>query len=225
MNEISLLVTVAGFLLGAELQKRFPHPLVNPTLISIVVVLIYLGLGHVPYAKYRVHTEALQFLLGPAVVALAVPLHQQRHLLKAHLFPVLLMVLMGGLSVLGVSLLLGKLLHLTAETHLALSTMSSTSPISLAVAQKLGFPGSLSAIVSIWTGILGALLLPAWLTRLGVRSPLLRGLTLGTLSHGIGTARMVQEGTLSTASSSLGMGLNGALTALLMPFLWHWLGG
>ena len=225
MNEISLLVTVAGFLLGAELQKRFPHPLVNPTLISIVVVLIYLGSGHVPYAKYRVHTEALQFLLGPAVVALAVPLYRQRHMLKAHLFPVLLSVLTGGLTVMGIAFLLGKVLHLTAETHLALSTMSSTSPISLAVAQKLGFPGSLSAIVSIWTGILGALLLPPWLTRLGVRSPLLRGLTLGTLSHGIGTARMVPEGTLSTASSSLGMGLNGALTALLVPFLWHWLGG
>ena len=224
MNEISLLVTVTGFLLGTELQKRFPHPLVNPTLISIVVVLIYLGLGQVPYANYRFHTEALQFLLGPAVVALAVPLHRQRHILKAHLFPVLLGVLTGGLTVLGVSFLLGKLLHLSAETHLALSTMSSTSPISLAVAQKLGFPGSLSAIVSIWTGILGALLLPAWLTRLGVDSPLVRGLTLGTLSHGIGTARMVQEGLLSTASSSLGMGMNGAVTALLMPFLWHWLG-
>ncbi|GEM47655.1 LrgB family protein [Deinococcus cellulosilyticus] len=223
MTEVSLLITLIGFLLGMELQKRFPHPLVNPTLISILGVALYLGLTHVPYAQYRLHTEALQFLLGPAVVALAVPLYQQRDLLKAHLMSILLGFLTGGLTVLLVSFWLGKLLDLPPEAHLSLSTMSSTSPISLAVAQKLGFSGSLSAMVSIWTGILGALLLPPWLTRLGVRSPLLRGLTLGTLSHGIGTARMVQEGAVSTAASSLGMGLNGALTALLMPLVWHWL--
>ncbi|GGJ24531.1 LrgB family protein [Deinococcus roseus] len=222
MNEVSLLVTVLGFVMGAELQKRVRHPLVNPTLISIVLVVLYLGLTRLPYPDYNVHTAGLQFLLGPAVVALAVPLHQQRHLLKTHLKTILLGFCSGGLTALMVSFLLGKLLHLLPEFHLALSTMSSTSPISLAVAQKQGFSGSLSALLSIWTGILGALLLPAWLHKLGVHSPLLRGLTLGTLSHGIGTARMVQEGELATAAGSLGMGLNGALTALLVPLIWHW---
>lgn len=223
MNEASLLVTIGGFLLGLELQKRFPHPLVNPTLISIVLVVLYLGLTRLPYPEYQSQTHFLQYLLGPAVVALAVPLYLQRHILKTHLLTIVLGLLVGGCVALGLGFVLGKWLHLTPEFRLAFSTMSSTSPISLAIAQKQGFSGSLSAIVSIWTGILGAVFLPPWLSWFGVRSPLVRGLTMGLLSHGLGTARMVQEGPLNTAASSLGMGLNGALTALLAPLVWHWL--
>lgn len=225
MTEVSLLVTLLGFLLGAELQKRVKHPLCNPTLISTLGVLLYLWIGQLSYAQYQIHTRSIALLLGPAVVALAVPLHQQSGLLKKHFRSIAVGFLTGGVLVLGAATVLGHLLQLAPEPQAALTTMSSTSAISYATHQKLGFSGSLAAVVSIWTGIMGALLLPRWLSLLGIRDPVARGLTIGTLAHGIGTAQMVGEGELQTAVSSLGMGLNGLMTALLVPLLWRLLQG
>ncbi|MBB6097180.1 putative murein hydrolase (TIGR00659 family) [Deinobacterium chartae] len=221
MSLLSLAVTLGGFLLGVALNRRLRLRLLNPTLIGIAVVMLYLELTRRPYVAYAEDTRPISLLLGPAVVSLAVPLYRQRALLRRHAPWVLLGVACGTVTAMGIGIAGAALLRLAPEWRLALATESATSPIALAVAEQLGGSGGLSAVIAILTGVLGSIIGPGWLTRLGVRHPLARGLAMGTASHGIGTARILEEGEVAGAAAGLGMGLGGLAVALTVPALWH----
>lgn len=221
MAELACLAgTIVVYLLALRLRARTTSPVFNPTLVSILFLGAALGLTGTGYARYRDATQPISILLGPAVVALAVPLHQERDTLLRHGRALLL----GALAGAGAAMTLGwgaaHLLHADRDFSLALQTRTATSPISIAIADQLHGSKALSAVMSILGGIVGATFAPSLLTRLGVRGPVARGLAMGVSAHGIGTARMLQEGRLEGASSSVGMGLGGLVVALVIPGLW-----
>lgn len=219
MIALSLFVTVAGFLLGAWLSRTLRVRLVNPVVVGVLCVLAYLKLAQLPFADYAQHTQAITTWLGPAVVALALPLHERTPLLKKHAPAVLLGVLFGGMLAALSGWLAGRLLHLPSEFAHALTTRSVTAPIAMALAERTGHSPTLAGAIAILTGMTGASLGPAALKLFRVTHPLARGLAVGTISHGIGTARMLEESEDEGAAAALGMCLNGILTALALPWL------
>lgn len=211
-------VTLLAFTAGVLAQARAHSPLANPTLIGTLLVALALLVSGVPYPAYLREVDALTALLAPAVVALAVPLYRQRALLARQWRALLL----GGLSgtLLGVltDTLLARALHLSMDAQRALSTAPATSPVALQLAPFTHAPPALAATLAVLSGLVGALLLPAALSALGVRHPLARGVAMGAVAHGIGTARAREEGALTGAASSIGMGL-AALTVTLVVAL------
>lgn len=225
MSETHVAVTLAAYALGVWLARHVRTPLVNPTLVGIALVVAYLLATRTSYGAYASATRVLTDLLAPAVVALAVPLYQERALLARFALPVLAGAAVGAVLAVVTGLALSVLFHLPAPWGVAVSGRTATSPIAIALAQELRGAPALSATVSILTGVVGAVTGPAWLTRVGVHHPLARGLAVGVTSHGIGTARMLQESRLAGAAAGLGMGLGGLAVAALLPLAWRALHG
>ncbi len=212
--------TLVAFGLALELRKRTTSPIWNPTLVAILLVGGVLLATDLDYSRYEDATAPISFLLGPAVVALAVPLHQERDTLLAHGRALLLGAVLGAGAAMLIGVVAARALAFDDAFSLALTTRTATSPISIALADELGQAGALSAVLSIASGIFGATFGPALLDRLGVRAPVARGLAMGVSAHGIGTARMLQESRPAGATSSVGMGLGGLAVALVVPGLY-----
>jgi putative effector of murein hydrolase len=214
---IWLPVTAAAYGLALLLPRR---PWFNPTLIAMAALVMTLLATGVPYSTYSHGTSALTALLGPAVVALAVPLHRERETLRRHAGTIALGAAAGASCAIAVGLAAAAVLHLAPAWSLALTSRSATAPISIALAGELHGAAALSAVLSILAGVAGATLGPRWLDLLRVRHPIARGLAHGVTSHGIGTARMLAETRLAGATAAVGMALGGAMVAFALPLLY-----
>jgi len=219
--ELWLPATAAAYGAALLLRRRFRTPLLNPTLFAIAALGALLATTGVPYDAYAAATSPLTALLGPAVVALAVPLHRERELLRRHALPLALGAGLGAATAIGVGWAGSLALQLAPDWALAVSSRSATSPISIALAGELHGAAALSAVISILAGVAGATLGPRWLDLVRVRDPLARGLAHGIASHGIGTARMLEETRLAGATAAVGMALGGVLVAVGLPLVWR----
>ena len=196
------------------------HPFANPVLISVCSLILLLSITQTPYEQYFAGAQFIHLLLGPATVALAVPLFRHLYRVRTAALPVLVGIgagsVSGVLSIMVISWALGGHDNLTTS----LVTKSVTAPVSMAIAPQIGGMASLAAIFSVLTGMVGAAFGPALLSRLGIEDSLQRGLAMGTASHGQGTARILQESEEAGAFSALAMGLTALAMALLLPVLW-----
>ena len=219
-----LTLTVGAYLLGAWLHRRARgHPLVNPVLIAIALTASLLTLTATPYPAYFEGAKLIHTLLGPATVALAVPLYRQIHHLR-RAWPALVAALgLGSLAAILSAALCARLFGAPAAVTLALLPKSATAPIAIGIAQEIGGPPTLTAVLVILTGITGAVIGSGVLRAAGVRDPRAIGFAIGLASHGIGTARAFQLGETAGAFAGLAMGANGLATALLVPLLVAWL--
>lgn len=204
-------------------RARF-HPLANPVAIAITIVVAVLLLTGTPYATYFEGAKLVHFLLGPATVALAIPLYQQVEKLRRNWFA-LLSATLAGASV-GIASAMGSawLLGASHETIMSLAPKAVTTPIAMGVAEKIGGLPSLTAALVIVTGILGAVTARGILNLMRIDDVSVRGFALGAAAHGIGTARAFQVSGEMGAFAGLAMGMTGALTALLLPFVLKLLG-
>ncbi|MBD8655696.1 LrgB family protein [Oxalobacteraceae sp. CFBP 13730] len=194
-------------------------PIANPVAIAIAIVVGILSLSGMSYERYFAGAQFVHFLLGPATVALAVPLVRQLPRLRQHWLPLTVALLAGSVTAIVSVVVVAQLLGATPALIATLAPKSVTSPIAMAVAERLGGLPSLTAGLVIGTGIFGAIF-STWLFHgLRVRSDAARGFAMGLAAHGIGTARAFQLSPEMGAFAGLAMGLNGALTALLAPWL------
>jgi putative effector of murein hydrolase len=213
-----LALTLGAWALAVALwQAGRRHALLNPTLVAIVLVAAALVATSSDVARYQAETSVIHLLLGPAVVALAVPLFRHAPVIAARAAPLALALLCG--AVLNCLVTLGVLAALggTAATLVSLAPKSATAAVAMAVSAETGGIPALTAVVTILAGIVGAVLGPALLDRLGIADPVARGFGIGLASHGIGTARAFQESEAAGTAAGLAMGLNAVLTALLVP--------
>jgi len=192
-------------------------PLANTVLISVVLLALMLWATGTSYETYFEGAQFVHFLLGPATVALAVPLHAQGARLKRAVLPVLAGVLVGSLVAVTSALAIARALGVDAETLASLAPKSTTAPVAIGIAQSLGGSPTLAAVLVILTGITGALIATPLLNALRLRDWRARGLAVGTAAHGIGTARALQVHPTAGAFAGIGMGLNAIVTALLAP--------
>ncbi len=215
-----LVVTLLAYQLGLWLRERTgSHPLAQPVLVAIVLVGGLVVLLDVDYAAYADDTALITFVLGPATVALAVPLHRQLARLRGFVLPLLSAVVAG--AVVSVAAAVGLVRLLGGDDLLALSMApkATTTPVSIAVSDTLGGLPPLTAALTITAGILGAVAGPGVLSLLRVRDHRARGLAVGSASHGIGTGRMIVDHPVEGAFSGLAMGLTALVTSVVAPLL------
>jgi predicted murein hydrolase (TIGR00659 family) len=194
-------------------------PLANPVAIAVAIISLVLVASGMSYERYFAGAQFVHFLLGPATVALALPLARQVPRLRRSLVPLACALLCGSVtaivSAVGVAVLLGA----SPELARTIAPKSATSPIAMAVSEHLGGIPALTAVLVIFTGVFGAITGRFLMNALRIESHAARGLALGVAAHGIGTARAFQVSPEMGAYAGLGMGLNGVLTALLAPWL------
>jgi predicted murein hydrolase (TIGR00659 family) len=193
--------------------------LINPVLISIVLVIAILTLTRTPHDQYFERVQLIHLLLGPATVALAVPLYAYVKRIQENAVPLLVALFAGSLTAALSALGIGAVLGADVTTLLSLAPKSVTTPIAMGVAEEIGGVPPLTAVLVILTGIIGAVIAEPLLRSLRVTDRSAQGFAIGLASHGIGTARAFQMDEETGAFSGLGMGLNGILTALILPIL------
>lgn len=203
---------------------RGMNPLLNPVALAVAALVLTLWISGTPYQTYFDGAQFVHFLLGPATVALAVPLYAQIGKLRRMLVPIAIGLLAGAVTAVVSAVGIGWLLGASRPTLLSLAPKSITTPIAMGIAEKLGGLPSLTAVLVVCTGILGAVMAKGLLDALRIRDESVRGFAIGVAAHGIGTARAFQMGEEAGAFSGLGMGLNAAFTALLFPLSYHLLG-
>ncbi len=217
-----LTLTLVAYRLGLAIYARAGHnPLCNPVLIAVVAIVSVLAVTGTSYDAYFAGAQFVHFLLGPATVALALPLYRQFDAVRRSAVAVLASIVAGSFAAVVSAIGVGWLLGATRDSLVSLAPKSVTAPVAMGITQQLGGLPSLTAVLVISTGILGAMLGPLLLDRLGVRDLAARGLALGTASHGIGTARALQSSDVAGAFAGLAMGLNALATALLLPLVWR----
>ena len=225
MMVVSLLVTWFGYQVGVWLAKRTKLPLINPVVVGATIVLLYLRFGHVPYTLFKQHTSIITFALGPAVVALALPLHERVGILKQNRSSVLSGVAACALFTIIGGLIAGKLINISPDFTFALAARSLTSAIAISSALGSHHAPVLAGATAILAGMIGGTIGPWLLDRFQVTSPVARGLAMGTVSGGIGTARILKESEEAGAAGALGMCLNGVLTSALLAIFWRYCEG
>lgn len=222
---LSLTATLVAYQLAMALWERLGRsPLVNPVLVSILVLSGFLALTGTDYPTYFDGAQFVHFLLGPATVALAIPLYRQLQSVKQSFLGIMVALVTGSataaITAIGISWALGA----SDGTIMSLAPKSATSPIAMGIAEQIGGLPSMTAALVILTGITGAIAGTWVLALVRVTDPKAQGFAIGVASHGIGTARALQIGEVTGAFSSLAMGLNGIATAILVPLLvaWFW---
>lgn len=222
---LGLTLTLIAYQAAVWIFKRAGmSPLANPVAIAVAIIVSLLLLTGTPYRTYFDGAQFVHFLLGPATVALAVPLYAQWQRLVKMAVPLGIALLVGSFTAAASAVVIGKLFGASSATLKSLAPKSVTTPIAMGIAEKLGGLPSLTAVLVVTTGIVGAVFGAAILNLLRVKDEAVRGFALGVAAHGIGTARAFQVSETMGAFSALAMGLNGVLTAVLLPILARWIG-
>ena len=224
-NQYFLIFITFALFFGAKLlQKRSGWVVLNPILVTIAMLILFLSVTGIPYSDYEKGGMMIDFWLKPAVVALGVPLYLQLEQIKKQLLPIFLSQLVGCLVGIVSVVLVAKWLGATNEVIVSLAPKSVTTPIAMEVTRGLGGIPSLTAAVVVCVGLLGAVFGFKVLMVGKVKSPIAQGLSMGTASHALGTSAAMERSQKYGAYASLGLTLNGILTAIITPYLLPLLG-
>ena len=219
MNALGITLTLVVFYLFSELHSRKRAFYTNPVLLSIIAIaLILKGFG-ISYESYMESAVILKFLLGPAVVSLAIPVYRGRATIKAYSKEITAGIIVGGTVAILTAFYIAKALGGSGKVLLSIAPKSVTTAIAIGISEKIGGIPALTAVLVIITGLLGNAFAPELLNLFGVKDRIARGLATGVSSHGLGTARIILEDELAGAVSGLAMALNGVFTSLILPYL------
>ncbi|MFT3972841.1 MAG: LrgB family protein [Amaricoccus sp.] len=215
-----LTATLVAFVIGDALsQAAGRHPLVNPVVIAAGLLIVVLTLTGTPYPAYFQGAQFVHFLLGPATVALGLPLWRNRHAVRRNLLPMCAALAAGSLTAIGSAVAIAWLFGAPHEILASLAAKSVTAPIAMALTQVIGGIPALAAVLVVLTGILGSVIVTPLMNALRIRDFAARGFAVGVASHGIGTARAFQVSEEAGTFAGIAMGLNGALTSLVFLIL------
>ena len=221
---ILLAITFGIYYVARQIQKWTGWVVLNPILITIAALISLLQLTGISYETYEQGGQYIEFWLKPAIVALGVPLYQNLGQIRRQLLPILMSQLVGCLVGLVSVTLIASALGASHEVIVSLAPKSVTTPIAMEVCKTSGGIPSLTAAIVVIVGLFGAVfgfkILEVW----HVRNPFSQGISMGTAAHAVGTSRAMEKGETYGAYSSLGLILNGVLTALLTPFVLKLLG-
>ncbi len=225
-NPYFLIALTFGAFLGAKiLQRRTGVALLNPILIAIILLIVFLSCCGVDYETYAAGGKYIDFWLKPAVVALGLPLYRQMEAIRKQLLPLLLAELAGCVAGVISVVTVAELLGASKEVILSLAPKAVTTPIAMEISSSIGGNPALTAAVVVCTGIFGGMAGFRMVRMSRIKSPIAGGLSIGTASHAVGTAAAIERGgERYGAFSSLGLTLNGLFTALLTPMILSLLG-
>ncbi len=220
MASFGLFVTLGIFYaLSRVYEKRGGKFYLNPVLLSILIISVGLKTSGISYQFYMKSARILFFLLGPAVVSLAIPLYRERKTIVSYAKEISIGILSGGLVAALTAFYIAKLLGANKSVLLSIAPKSITTAIAIGVSSKIGGIPALTAVLVILTGIMGNAVGVELLNLARVKDRVARGLGMGVTSHGLGTARIILDDELSGAVSGLAMALNGVYSSFMLPYL------
>ncbi|KWV60141.1 hypothetical protein AS156_29780 [Bradyrhizobium macuxiense] len=197
--------------------KTRRHPLANPVLHSVWIIGVFLLVTKTSYTTYFAGAQFVHFLLGPATVALAVPLYENRRRVVAAILPMVVALAVGSITAIVSVVLLAKAFGLPRDVILSLAPKSVTAGVAMGISESLHADPSLTAVSVILTGIMGAIVVTPLMNFTGITDYRARGFAAGIAAHGIGTARAFQVDEVAGVFSGIAMSLNALITALLVP--------
>ncbi len=216
-----ILLTLALYLAARLVQRRAGgSPLANTVLLAALPIIALLWFADIGVDRYRTGGQVLLWLLGPATVAIAVPLYLNFARVRTTLLPMAASLAAGSLAAVVSAVTIGAAMGASIETIRSLAPKSVTTPIAMGISAEIGGLPSLTAAFVIITGILGAVFGAAFFNMLHIRDARARGFAMGVAAHGIGTARAFQENEIAGTFSGIAMALNAIVTALALPLLW-----
>jgi predicted murein hydrolase (TIGR00659 family) len=214
-------LSVGAYALGIRLSQKYPR--IHPLFVSSLSIILFLFVTNVPYETYKIGGDWLSFLLGPATVALGVPLYKYRTRIKKQLSAILTGVVAG--SLMGILSAGSFIWMLGGSKQLVLTILpkSVSSPIAIELSKLVGGIPELSAVLTVLTGLIGSMLGKSFLQRLGIRESWVIGIATGTAAHGIGTAKLMHSSEIEGSYSAFAMALSGIVTSVFfIPIVW-WL--
>jgi len=215
-----LLLTLGSFKIGIIVYEKFDkHTLLQPIIIAYLIIMTALITTGVSYEEYFKGVEIIHFFLGPATVALALPLYKNLKHIKSLFFFFFITLVVAGTFTIAIAIALLCALDSQLPTMLSMTTKSITAPIAIITSEQIGAIPSLAVGFVIITGIIGALLGTAIFKLLKIKHDTSKGFALGVVSHGIGTARAIEISEKAAAFGALAMGLTGILTAVFLPLV------
>ena len=221
---IWLTTTILAYLAADGVARRLGHPpWANPVLLSVLLIAPVLWLTRTDYTTYFEGAQFIHFLLGPATVALALPLWDNRATIRMTVAPIMLALFAGSIVAAGSAILLARAFGLPMEVLLSLAPKSTTAPVALGISEAIGGLPALTAVLVILTGIIGAVTVTPLMNLLRITDWRARGFAVGVAAHGIGTARAFQVNPVAGAYAGIAMALNALLTSLIVPVLVRWL--
>ncbi|MEO8600047.1 MAG: LrgB family protein [bacterium] len=220
-----LTATLLAYQIAFSIYTRAKFsPLANPVAIAVALIVLVLTATGTSYQTYFDGAQFVHFLLGPVTVALAIPLYQQIAKLKRDWFALLMGAIVGSIAAITTAMAVAKWLGASTATILSIAPKSVTMSIAMGVAEKIGGLPSLTAVLVMVTGVLGAVMARGILSLMKITDDSTCGFALGVTAHGIGTARAFQVSEQMGAFAGLAMGLSGLLTALFLPLALKLLG-
>ena len=219
VTAFAIAVTVGAYALSLFARRKYPSPLTTPVLFSTAIVIAVLLASGISFPEYAPAKQIMTFLLGPATVALALPLYKNRQAFLRNLAPAGIGLLAGSLGTMIIASIIARLFRFEPELLASIAIKSATAPIAVELAKIIHGNPALTAIFVVITGMIGASFGPWLMDRLRITDPLSRGLALGTISHGQGTAQAVTETELSGAIAGVAMGLGAICTSLAAPWI------
>ncbi|WP_151669642.1 LrgB family protein [Nitrincola schmidtii] len=215
-----IVVTMIAFLVATWINRKAGGTaLLHPVFVSMLMIIGLLILTKTDYNTYFEGAQFIHFLLGPATVALAVPLYDHLARIRRLLLPILVTCITGSVFAAATALAVGIAMDGDSRLLLSLAPKSVTSPIAIGISEQIGGYPSLSAGLALLTGIIGCLAAPLVFKLLKLKSETAMGFSLGLSAHGFGTAYAMQTSALAGAFAGLAMGLTGVFSSLLLPLL------
>lgn len=202
-------------------RKAGRRSVANPVLIAVAILAVLLHLTRTDYQTYFEGAQFVHFMLGPATVCLGLPLYDNLGRLKRAVLPLLAALVAGSLTAVVSVLVIAKAFGLGPVLMASLAPKSTTAPVAIGISESLGGEPTITAVLVILTGIIGAIVVTPLLNLLGIRDWRARGFSVGVAAHGIGTARAFQVNETAGAFAGMGMGLNAVLTAIIAPLVLH----
>ena len=216
-------LSLLAYLLGVVLKKKFKCAIFNPLLISIIITIVVLVTAHVDYDVYNQGASYLSWFLTPATVCLAIPLYEQWKLLKKNIKAVLLGIIAGVLTSLGTVWVLAEIMGLSHKEYVTLLPKSITTAIGMGVSEELGGYVTITVAVIVVTGVRGNIFGELICKIFRITDPIARGLSIGSASHAIGTAKAMELGEIEGAMSSLAIAVAGIFTVAASSFFCNFL--
>jgi len=215
----NIILTLSVYKLALYLGRKYPSPITTPVFLSTVIIIIILLVLNLSYNEYTPAKNIMSYWLGPATVALAIPIYKNWKLFSNYLPAAVIGILIGTIMTISSAIVIAKAFKLPKMILIALSMKSVTVPVASEIGRVLNGNIPLIAAFVIITGMIGAMFGPKLLSLFKINHPFARGLSIGTISHGIGTAEAVKEGEIQGAVAGAAMGIAAILSSFLIPYI------
>ena len=219
----TVILTVVSYIISRKIYLKTENPLLAPLLLSTTAIILVLHFTGITFEQYKPGKSLMTFLLGPATVGLALPLYQNRRVLRDSLIPILIGIFCGSVATLTAAVVLTKMSGLDILIVKSIATKSITAPIAIDVSRIIGGDPAIAVAFVVFTGTLGSMIGAGLLTLCRITDPVARGLAMGVTAHGQGTATILHEGQIQGAMAGVAMGVAAIFTSFIAPFYIPWL--